>query len=400
LSYSWYLWHWPVLLLAPILMGRALALGERLAAAGISCALAGLTLIVVENPARFAAPLRRSASRSLALGGAATGAAVIIVLALVMLRPIPTGHGAPAPAVAVNTPDSPTAAGDRHDTEIQQAVGQVQSDVANAVGLQAVPSNLSPSLADAPAAKPTVFLNGCVRSWRDVGQSECAAGDTAATTTVALVGDSHAAMWSPAFEALAAQRHWRLETLGRVTCPLQDLPIASPYLGREYTECEQWRGEILQRLQKERPRLIVVSMSRRYGADFGFTAYDPVWLGSLNRLVARLRGTGAKVLVLGPIPDPHSTVPACLSAHVNDAASCSQPRGVAVNDAGIAAEAAATTTAGGRYEDITALFCTADRCPMIVGNNLVYRDDNHVTVEYARALSPVIGALVDRAFNR
>jgi hypothetical protein len=34
---------------------------------------------------------------------------------------------------------------------------------------------------------------------------------------------------------------------------------------------------------------------------------------------------------------------------------------------------------------------------MIIGNNLAYRDDNHVTVEYAQALTPVLAALVDRA---
>jgi len=97
--------------------------------------------------------------------------------------------------------------------------------------------------------------------------------------------------------------------------------------------------------------------------------YDPAWLDSLTRLVARLRGTGAKILVLGPIPDPHSTVPACLSDHVDDPASCSQPRDVAVNDTGIRAEAAATATGGGRYDDVTNLFCTASRCPMIVGED-------------------------------
>src|SRR6185312_14605208 len=126
-----------------------------------------------------------------------------------------------------------------------------------------------------PGDKPAVFLNGCVRSWRETGQAECASGDTASATTVALVGDSHAAMWDPALEPVAAQRHWRLETLGKVTCPLMDLPITSPYLGRAYTECEEWRGEIMDRLQRDRPRLIVLSMSRRYGADFGFTSYDP-----------------------------------------------------------------------------------------------------------------------------
>jgi hypothetical protein len=179
-----------------------------------------------------------------------------------------------------------------------------------------------------------------------------------------------------------------------------DLPITSPYLGRHYTECEQWRSDILSRLQSERPRLIVLSMSRRYGADFGFTSYDPAWVGGLNRLVARLRSTGAAVLVLGPIPDPRTTVPTCLSGHLDDAQACSPARPDAVNEAGIAAEAAATTAAGGQYADITMLFCTLDRCPVIVGNNLVYRDDNHVTIEYAQALEPVLGAIADQAMAR
>jgi hypothetical protein len=204
-------------------------------------------------------------------------------------------------------------------------------------------------------------------------------------------------MWNPALKQVAEQRHWRLETLGKVTCPLQNLSITSPYLGREYTECEQWRGEITARLQAERPRLIVVGSGRRYGADFGFTSYDPAWVDSLGRLVAQLRRTGATVLVLGPVPDPHSTVPTCLSAHLSDASACSPPRSQAVNDAGIAAEKAATTGSGGHYADLTPLFCTAQRCPVIVGNDLVFRDDNHVTIAYAQALAPVIGALADQA---
>jgi hypothetical protein len=207
-------------------------------------------------------------------------------------------------------------------------------------------------------------------------------------------------MWNPALESLAEQRHWRLETLGKVTCPLLDLPLTSPYLGRKYTECEQWRDEILARLKAEHPRLAVLSMSRRYGADFGFAVYGRPWLDSLTRMVAQLRSTGAVVLVLGPIPDPHSTVPTCLSAHLDDVTACSPPRSVAVNDAGIAAEAAATAAGGGQYADLTALFCTADRCPVIVGNALVYRDDNHLTIGYARMLAPVVGALADHAFAR
>ena len=214
---------------------------------------------------------------------------------------------------------------------------------------------------------------------------------------MALVGDSHAAMWDPAFAQVAEQRHWRLETMAKVTCPLQELRIVSPYLGRRYTECEQWRSQIMDRVQAEHPRLVVLSMSRRYRADFGFVAYDPAWIDTLARTVAQLRHTGAAVLVLGPAADPQSSVPTCLSAHLDDASACAPARPVAVNGVGIDAERAATTAGGGHYADLTDLFCAPDRCPVIVGNTLVFRDDNHVTTEYAQLLAPVIGALADRA---
>ncbi len=396
-SYSWYLWHWPVLLLMPHLLGHRAGLADRVAASVISAGLAVVTLHLVENPARFAGRLRRSPARSLALGGAVTAVAVCVGVILLLVVPVPVGHGTAvaAPRISVAAPPNRTA--NPYDAAVAQGFAQAQAAVAASVDLKAVPSNLTPPLADAAADKAAVFVNGCVRSWRDTGQAECATADTASTTAAVLVGDSHAAMWNPALEQVAMQRHWRLETLGKVTCPLQDLPITSPYLGREYTECEQWRSEVTPRLQAEHPRLIVLGIGRRYGADFGFTSYDPGWVDSLGRLVTQLRHTGATVLVLGAIPDPHSTVPACLSAHLTDASACAPARSVAVNDVGIAAEKAATTASGGHYADLTPLFCTAQSCPVIVGNELVYRDDNHLTIAYAKTLAPVIGALADQA---
>lgn len=397
-SYSWYLWHWPLLILAPALVGHELGLSGRLGAVAVAAGLAILTLNLVENPVRFAASLRRSSVRSLALGGAVTAVAVATCLALLMVRPVPVGHGQEAAALTVTAPTqvaAPTA--DPHDVAVQDLTAQVQAAVTASAGLGPVPSNLAPPLADAPASKPEVFLNGCVRSWLEVGQDECASGDIASPTTAALVGDSHAAMWSPAFESVAEQRHWRLETMGKVTCPLLDLPLTSPYLGRAYTECDQWRGEVVARLQTERPQLIVLSMSRRYGGDFGFAMYGPEYLRSLTAMVAQLRATGARVLVLGPVPDPRGVVPVCLSEHLDDATACSPQRPAALSAPGIAAEAAATTAGGGEYADLSDLFCTSDRCPVVVGNDLVFRDDNHLTIEHARALAPVVGALADRA---
>ncbi|KUI32846.1 acyltransferase [Mycobacterium sp. IS-1496] len=395
-SYSWYLWHWPVLILAPAVFGADLGLASRLAMVVISLGLAILTLHLVENPARFAAALRGSAVRSLAVGGVATATAVCAAIVLLVMRPVPTGDGPAAAPVALTAPAPAPHAVSRGAAPVGAPAAptprqQVQAAVAASAEMRSVPADLSPPLGD--VAKPEVFVNGCVLSWRDVDQLECVTGDAASAVRVALVGDSHAAMWQPALETVAEQHHWRLETMSKVTCPLMELPITSPYLGRAFSECEQWRGDVLARLESERRQLIVVDMSRRYGGDFGFVTYDPAWVDGLGRLVSRLRATGAAVLVLGPAPDPLSTVPSCVSDHMDDVVACSPARPAALDAGGIAAEAAAVRAAGGSYADLGDLFCTAQRCPVIVGNTLVYRDDNHITGEYARWLAPVIGEI-------
>jgi hypothetical protein len=141
-------------------------------------------------------------------------------------------------------------------------------------------------------------------------------------------------------------------------------------------------------------------MWRHYGTGYGFTSYDRAWIDSLTRLVRQLRGAGSQVLVLGPVPGPQSVPSICLSGRLDDATACSLQRSKALNQPGIAAESAATKAGGGQYADVAELFCTADRCPVIVGNTLVYLDQYHLTLEYSRLLAPVIGALADRALGR
>ena len=207
---------------------------------------------------------------------------------------------------------------------------QVLAAISKSGESRPVPTNLTPALG--AIAKPEVFVNGCVLSWRDVEQPDCVSGDAGAATTVALVGDSHAAMWQPALEPIARDRHWRLQTMSKVLCPLMELPINSPYLGRSSPSASNGGATCWPGWRRNGLKLIVLDMSRRYGADFGFTSYDQAWLESLTRLVQRLRGTGANVLVLSQVPDPHSTVPTCVSAHMDDPAACSPARTDGLND--------------------------------------------------------------------
>jgi len=413
LSYSWYLWHWPVLVLAPVLVGHPLGLVGRLVAAVlVSGALGMLTLRFLENPLRHAAPLRRSPRASLAVGGVASAVAaalgaVLLLWVASMPVPVPVGRGAQAAPLTITPGPVPT--GDNiaaYDAAVQYVFGQFQAAVASSAELKAVPSNLSPSLADAGAEIPAMMFDGCLRLPFEAGLPECATGDTASKTTVAVVGDSHSSMWIPAFRQVGTQRPWRIETMAKAACPMMDLPVANRFVSPlvEYLEhCEQWRGQVMARLRAEHPQLVVVSVFRGYLASHsngflsGFSSYDPAWINSLTRLVQQLRGTGAKVLVLGPLPALTTSVPTCLSEHLDDATVCSPPMSFAFNRPGIAAESAAVKAGGGQYAELTDLFCTTSRCPVIVGNTLVYVDAGHLTIEYSRLLGPAMAALVDRA---
>nr|WP_231984578.1 acyltransferase family protein [Mycobacterium sp. 852014-52144_SCH5372336] len=401
-SYSWYLWHWPVLLLAPPLLDRPLGLTGRLIAALISLVLAVLTLHLIENPLRFSAGIRRSPARSLALGAAATAVAVSVCVALLIVVPVPVGRGAPAAPLVINAAQPPPQGDIRaYESAVEDVFAQVQAAVAASAGKTAVPRNLRPPLADATAQVKILLQEGCMRNIFQIEQPECAAGDVTSATTVALVGDSNATMWSPALEQAAEERHWRLELLTKAGCPLMDVPITHPNLRRVYTECEQWRDGIVARLRAERPQLVVLGMKRHYNAEaFGFTSYDSAWHDGLTRMVRQLRELGSQVMVLGPIPDPQAVASICLSGHLDDANACSPQRSTAVNESGIAAESAATAAGGGQYVDLTDLFCTAQLCPVIVGNTLVYLDQRHITIDYGRQLAPVMSALVERELAR
>ncbi|MFP2989294.1 acyltransferase family protein [Mycobacterium intracellulare] len=396
-SYSWYLWHWPVLLLATPLLGRPMGPIDGLAAIVVSYGLALLTLRLIENPFRYAASMRRSATRSLAVGGIATALAVSVGVALLLVVPTPVGRGPAAPALRVTAGPPPTGSNVAlYDAAVQQVFAQVQAAVAASVDLKAVPSNLDPPLVDVAHGKAPSGLEACLRNLLEVDQPDCATGDTSSGTTVALVGDSNAFSWSPAFQQVANDHRWRLEVLTKGACPMLDLPLKI-FVQRNYTECEQWRNHIVARLQSEHPRLVVLGMLR-HDSGSGSPPYGHAWIDSLTRLVQQLRETGANVLVLGPIPDLHSTAPDCLSQHLDDAAACSSALSAAVNQPGIEAERAATKAGGGQYADVTELFCGPSRCPAIVGNTLMYEDEFHLTPEYSRLLAPAIGALVARAF--
>jgi hypothetical protein len=194
---------------------------------------------------------------------------------------------------------------------------------------------------------------------------------------------------------MAESKHWKLRTYTKSVCPPFLLPTFSPYLGREYTECENWRQDVLASIRRQHPVLVVLGVARHYGSQAHFLPYDASWLSGMSNMVRELRATKTKVLLMGAIPKPPVDVPTCLSAHMNSVQDCDFSRANTVNKAGIAKEVQTATRAGAAYLNLIPFMCGTSRCPVIIGSDLVYRDDNHLATGFAGLMEPVIESEID-----
>ncbi|MFF5293424.1 acyltransferase family protein [Paractinoplanes globisporus] len=369
LSYSWYLWHWPVLLIVPIGNGVAKAL--------LALVLAGATYRWVENPLRHRRALRAKAWRGLSLGAAlsATVAAVAVLLALLP-------HAVPAGARRADLRRT-LATSSHAEQDLTRAI-----DAARRMG--PLPANLTPALTKAARDRPKVWTGGCHADVPVTTAPEgCFYGDPAGTRTVVLYGDSHAAQWFPAMERLATDRHWRLVELTKSSCSAADLPLWHDTLKREYTECTAFHRSALARIGRLHPSLVVVGSSFNYRPAHPEADLSAQWRAAWDRTFAQLSAGGARVTAIADTPYMGGSVPECLAepANAGHAAHCTRSLRSTVRGP----EQRAVVLAHAGVIDPTAWFCT-DACPAVIGNLLVYRDSNHMTTTYALALAPLLGA--------
>jgi peptidoglycan/LPS O-acetylase OafA/YrhL len=396
-SYAWYLWHWPALELADAAAGHRLGLLVRLCVAAAAGAAAVGSSHLIEAPVRFSPLLARRAVWSLGVGVAvAVGTSAEMVTAT---SPLAGGGAASAFAIPTNTKarvpvSAPVPAPGHRAAAVSPAQASVTAAIAAGLQVNAVPSNLQPPLRRAASDAPLPFRDGCNDGYTDAGVRRCAYGVTTAATTIVLFGDSHAAQWFPAFEAAARQRAWRLVSLTKSTCPPVLLSIWSPVLRRPFRECDQWRQRVLARIRAERPALVVLGAARHYGPEYHFDITAPAWSKALHDMVAAVRATGAPVMVLGPTPKPGTNIPNCLSVHLRSAIQCTQPVNVTFHADRISTERRAVESADGTYFDVAPWLCDRQWCPVIVGNLLVYRDDNHLTTSYSAWLGPVVAEVL------
>lgn len=349
LSYSWYLWHWPVLVYAAAL-GATGSLGWRIAWAALSLLLAHLTFRTVEDPVRHHRALLRPRLTAVT--------AVILTLSTV--------------GCSQWWLSSAARAADRPD---QRMFTTAYTDL------------------------PENYTRGCHVDVLSVEGQPCVFGDTAAEETVVLFGDSHAAQWLPAVERLAKTEGWRVLSLTKSECPAAAVELYSPRLGRRYDECTRWHRRTLQRIVELRPALVLASSSRAYPAADAHSPYRVThaeWQEGTRRLVETLTSAGVRTVLIRDTPRPGIVIPTCLAraswSLLRRPGECQVSRDVAVDTIVSSLERAAIAGIdGAEIADLTDAICDEATCAPTQDGVVVFKDSNHLTAAFSRMMAPALG---------
>jgi peptidoglycan/LPS O-acetylase OafA/YrhL len=336
-SYSWYLWHWPLLALPRITFPDSTSI--EIIAIPASLVVASLAYRWIETPFRSGQWLPASPMPTLA--GAAAGLCVII------------------------------------------AAGQLYG-----MFLPLVYKDIGGRVAEVAAAKKDrPKMRGCMVGFYMSDPAECAFGDTASKRRLVLFGDSHAAHWFPAVEAAATQTGWRLEVHAKQGCPSAE--ISRMRKDVPYPSCDEWRAKVMARLTgTERPDRVIMSNRTDYHIDmidpatrqgFGEHEGDRRWQEGFRRTIRALLDAGIEVTVIRDIPRARLQYELCIIR----GGECTTPREEAIEETKLDYEVAREFGDRVALLDFTEEFCDGSICRTNKDGRVMYRDAQHLSANFA-----------------
>jgi peptidoglycan/LPS O-acetylase OafA/YrhL len=386
ISYSIYLWHFPLLVMTPLVLNQALHLPTRAALVVLTVLLAWATKVLIEDPMRHGRALTSRKPRyTFALVLVGTGA----VFAVCALGKHHLGTvRAQAAAVARKIEAHPPA-----------CFGAASHDPAHPC--------VNPKLADEVVPPPIVAASQGNFPCHELSELNeglvyvCRFGEptSRATRTFALVGDSHARMWRAGLDLTARHEHWRGLDITRTGCAfmLARASVLRPVL----PACVTWSRQVIDWF-KHHPEVGTVFVAQHNDhsaatvtAAPGVRPYAAQVNGYLNAWAA-LPKTVHHLIVIRDTPRQflRGATAACvqqaIAAHENAGAKCAVPRHFALRPDPAYAAAVALHSRHVQVINVTRYVCNAHECPPVIGGTLVYKDTNHLTKEFAKSLGPYV----------
>lgn len=356
-SYGWYLWHWPLLILWTDIIDWEFGYSDRFRVAVLSFLCAIAMHFIVEKRFRDNVKLVVRPWRGILTGGTLTAtSAVAMVVALQAPLNLSIGTAGTAAALTgfTGTESVEQAVSERSDPKVSQSVLLKSPDDRGDHGCidQLLVTSFTP-------------------------YDECVIGDKTSDRTMVLLGDSHAYQWGNAFDALGRKLNVKVITVIKSGCSPEVYKITREDLGREYTECPKWRKTALAYIKKLKPDVIAVANRVQYttvreGAEETFKT---------------LEATGSDLVYLTDTPKPSFNVPDCLAEKSDNPAECTLKAETAVDlpefrklEREVAEEYGATVI------NTLPAFCADGYCPAVIGGHVVYWDNSHMTGSYAKSL--------------
>ena len=365
ISYSLYLWHFPVIVLLAALMPSD-AVSYYLTAVAIIAALSVISYHGVENPLRKADWSLRSLPAA-ALRPALVAAALLLVVTLGAI--VPVSNATPAEA-------KPPAGADR-------CLGAAARDTS--LGCPAVQGDF---IVPAVAAV-TNDTAGAFDCWIAEGEPMRTCTYGKGSVKVALLGDSHAAMLLPGLRTQVAKYNWKLDSYVGWGCQWIRTGTGST--------CDAAMKNIQTRLETgPKYDFVIVTAARQK------TAKDKDWVSRMYAEAWKpVAARGTKIIVIADNPGVTDTALACVR-RVNFSVlhhGCGTPVGKAYGETDALIKAAGLVP-GAKLVDLRQYFCDTKRCPAVIGNVITYRDTvGHITGTFSRTLGPYVAKAVNAAVH-
>ena len=368
LSFALYLWHWPVLLLYLIARDRPSVglLGGTLVI-GVSVVLAVLTYHFVEEP------VRRSEIGARTRWGAYRFGVLTLAVLLLAVGGWQYYGKQQAAKYAVNA-DNPMYPGAQalHDGTLLPV----------RKGVTPAPSYMA--LADDWIGTDAAH---CSAAARNPELKICRTDEPSPVKRVVLIGDSHAEQYLGALRPYAEKHHWQIFSMLRGGCPFTHRSAPYPDLD---PGCVRWNRDAVAEIAEMRPDAVVTVGSREVRP--GLTEMIPTgYVDSWRDVTAH----DIPVVALRDNPRFPRAPVTCVQNKGADAPACATPRARLYADP-TPFDMLPDRPDGVYFVDTSRYFCDRTTCPPVIGNVIVYMDDNHISGTYMATMAPAMGTDIER----
>jgi hypothetical protein len=241
------------------------------------------------------------------------------------------------------------------------------------------PVKFVPDLRTVKADLTGLHAAGCQQKLDDPRVIVCSRGDPGGKVTALLVGGSHATHWYPALNRIAKDRGWRLLTAVKAGCRFLSGPFGND---AESRSCAAWNDEVMRIIRYDPPDFIITTSTVTHPrGERTPPGYVDMW--------RRLDRLGVGVIAIRDTPRASFDRVDCLARHPSNPDACDIARSPTM-DTVDPARLRSDVPGNVLLVDVTDYLCTADRCPAVVGNVVVYRDRHHLTATYAITLVPML----------